>query len=207
MTKNKLDPESKIHLISRIDNLPKGVKEHAYDELQKILKYASMDDIVDIHVYFDKVHDSENVDIHMRFHRLKIKAGGKSNTWHDSINIAYARLIRRFQHFKGKLRDHHNRPLHSVDLNVDVIRSPISEEDEINEDIATLTTDELISNYKHDVVSQKKIPLKSLTEEEAVMKMELTQKNFLIYRSEEENIIKVIYVRKDGEFGIISVQE
>lgn len=45
--------------------------------------------------------------------------------------------------------------------------------------------------------------LKELTREEALMKMELSRDAFLVYRSEEDRRLKVLYRRKDGNYGII----
>ncbi|MCB1067823.1 MAG: sigma 54 modulation/S30EA ribosomal C-terminal domain-containing protein, partial [Simkania sp.] len=47
-------------------------------------------------------------------------------------------------------------------------------------------------------------PLKHLTLDEAVMKMELSDDHFMVYRSEEEQNLKVIYRRRDGSYGIIA---
>ena len=54
------------------------------------------------------------------------------------------------------------------------------------------------------VVKKKKRPLKTLTIDEAVMKMELSDDNFKVYRSEEDQALKVIYRRRDGSYGVIS---
>ena len=44
------------------------------------------------------------------------------------------------------------------------------------------------------------------TQEEAIMKMELSEDNFLIFRSEEDTKLKVIYRRSDGNFGVIELE-
>jgi len=74
---------------------------------------------------------------------------------------------------------------------------------EYNDEIESENQQSLINAYKHNVVSQETLPLKTLTMEEAVMRLDLSGKNFLVYRSEEDNRIKIIYRRKDSQFGII----
>ena len=50
------------------------------------------------------------------------------------------------------------------------------------------------------------MPLKTLTQEEAIMKMEITDDPFLIFRSEEDQKIKVIYRREDRNYGLVQIQ-
>ncbi len=57
----------------------------------------------------------------------------------------------------------------------------------------------------HTVIKQKTLPLKTLTTEEAVMKMELSGDQFLIYKNEVDHKLKVIYRRKDENYGIINL--
>jgi putative sigma-54 modulation protein len=50
------------------------------------------------------------------------------------------------------------------------------------------------------------MPLKTLTQDEAVIKMEISDRPFLIYRSEEDQKMKVIYRRDDHHYGLVQVQ-
>ena len=54
-------------------------------------------------------------------------------------------------------------------------------------------------------MTQKKLSLKTLSTDEAMMKMELTENNFVVYRCEEDKKLKVIYRRQDHNFGIIEL--
>ena len=56
------------------------------------------------------------------------------------------------------------------------------------------------------VIRKKSIPLKILTSDEAVMKMELSGDPFLIYKGEEDQKLKVIYRTKDGNYGVIRTE-
>ena len=58
----------------------------------------------------------------------------------------------------------------------------------------------------HKIISREKHPLKTLTDGEALMKMDLSGDHFLIYRSEESQRLKVMYRRDDGDFGVIEAE-
>ena len=56
------------------------------------------------------------------------------------------------------------------------------------------------------MVAQEKKSLKTLTLDEAIMKMELSSDSFLIYKAEDNHKIKVIYRRKDDHYGVIELE-
>jgi putative sigma-54 modulation protein len=80
-------------------------------------------------------------------------------------------------------------------MNVNVIKGREEEEDFDLEESADYTT--------HEIVKQDTLPLKTLTNEEAVMKMDLSKDMFMIFKNEADQKIKVIYRRDDGNYGII----
>jgi putative sigma-54 modulation protein len=77
----------------------------------------------------------------------------------------------------------------------------------INDDIVAETAlhkaEELIL---HPVVAREKMTLKMLTQDEAVMKMEISDDAFIIFKSEEDQKVKVIYRRADRNYGLVQVQ-
>ena len=53
------------------------------------------------------------------------------------------------------------------------------------------------------VVKRKKIDLKPMSEEEAILQMELLGHTFYLYKDAETNKATVVYKRKDGNYGVI----
>jgi putative sigma-54 modulation protein len=49
-------------------------------------------------------------------------------------------------------------------------------------------------------------PLKTLSLDEALMKITLSGEPFLIFRSEEDRRLKVLYKRPDGHYGVVQVE-
>ena len=56
------------------------------------------------------------------------------------------------------------------------------------------------------IVKRKSIEMKPITEEEAILQLELVSHDFYIYKDINNNI-KVIYKRKDGNYGIIEAND
>lgn len=54
-----------------------------------------------------------------------------------------------------------------------------------------------------DVVKRKEIEMKPMSEEEAVLQMELIDHDFFVYKDATTNDTNVVYKRKDGNYGLI----
>ena len=59
---------------------------------------------------------------------------------------------------------------------------------------------------KKKVVKRKTLEMKPMSEEEAILELELISHDFFIYKDIDNNI-KVVYKRKDGNYGIIETNE
>ena len=55
----------------------------------------------------------------------------------------------------------------------------------------------------NDVVKRKEIEMKPMSEEEAILQMELIDHDFFVYKDENTNETNVVYKRKDGNYGLI----
>jgi putative sigma-54 modulation protein len=87
---------------------------------------------------------------------------------------------------------------------VNVYRRPYNELEEINAEIeAQSSVSKVNALTPPKVISTDKRPLKTLTHQEAIMKMELSGDPFLVFKGEEDQKLRVIYKRNDGNYGIM----
>ena len=56
------------------------------------------------------------------------------------------------------------------------------------------------------IVKRKKIDVKPMDEEEAILQMELLGHDFYVFNNIDEECISVLYRRKDGNYGIINTK-
>ena len=56
---------------------------------------------------------------------------------------------------------------------------------------------------KEEIVKRKKIEMKPMSEEEAMMQMDLVDHDFFVYKDIDTKKTNVIYKRKEGTYGII----
>ncbi len=56
------------------------------------------------------------------------------------------------------------------------------------------------------IVKRKKLEAKPISEEEAILQMELIGHDFYIFKDMDDFTVKVLYRRKDGNYGIIETE-
>jgi len=147
-----------------------------------------------------------SVNIVMKFSHFKVQVHAITGEMYSAIDKAFDRLKAKLRKWKGKIQDHHAKGIPVVDLHVNVFEKSISEEDIINDEIEEANYKKIEAQYAKPKVYKKKVrSLKILNLDEAVMKMELSSDNFLVYRSEEESKLKILYRRKDNSYGVIDL--
>lgn len=180
------------------------MKDYAMDKVSKIERLSNR--IGDALVIMDIQRFQHRVDIIVKIDNLKIKSHAVSDNMYASVDLAVDKLLKQFRRYKKRVQDHQSIGHEEAAMRVDIYEAPSDEElvnDEIEAENVRLNHDRF---QPRAIVSQETRPLKVLTHEDAIIKMELSGDNFLIFRSEEDRKLKVIYRRGDGNLGIISVQ-
>jgi putative sigma-54 modulation protein len=194
-----------IHISGRHIQVTEAMKQYAFNKLSKIERFHNR--IMDVHVTMDIQKVEHSVTIIVKFEHFKIKSHAASTDMYVSIDQAVNKLQTQLYRWKDKIQEHHNKKLSAIDLKVNVIQRPYDDLAEINQEIESEAKraweKQMLPGH---VIGEKTISLKYLLVDEAIMKMELSGDHFLVYRSEEDRKIKVIYRREDGNYGIIHVE-
>ncbi|CCB86637.1 MULTISPECIES: ribosome hibernation-promoting factor, HPF/YfiA family [Parachlamydia] len=180
-----------------------AMKNYAIEKVSKIDRLSHR--IIDVIITMDIQKLEHRVDIVLKVDHIKIKSHAVCDDMYVSIDKAVDKLERQLLKYKSRIRDHQAKKLTVVDMKVNVYQAPGQEElSDVNEQIEDESQRRLEENYKpRHILSSETIPLKILTNEEAIMKMELSGDAFLIFRSENDMKLKVIYRKSDQNYGII----
>ncbi|MEC7839958.1 MAG: ribosome-associated translation inhibitor RaiA [Chlamydiota bacterium] len=198
-----VDDGYNINVVGRNVLITDAMKAHAMDKMSKIEKFATK--IIDVTIKMDIQKLDHVVDIVMKVDHVKIKSSATTDDMYASIDLATDKLQRNLMKYKKRIQEHTAKPLSVIDMNVNVISEGGLEE--INDEIESENSRQMLNSFgEHKIVSNEKRPLKQLTVNEAIMKLDLSGDNFMIYRSEEDQKLKVIYDRNDGDFGIIEIE-
>lgn len=194
-----------IYVVGKHVQVTEAIRNYVWEKLARIEKIA--DQIIDITVTLDTQKLEHSCSILMNFIHFHIKVGASTDNIYSAIDKAADRVVKLVRRYKTKLQSHRAKDVTTVDIHVNVIK-PLSDDlKEINDEIIAENAREEEERYKlHEVVAKETMPLKTLTQDEAVMKMEITDDPFLIYRAEEDQKLKVIYRREDRNYGLVQIQ-
>ena len=54
-----------------------------------------------------------------------------------------------------------------------------------------------------DVIKTRRLPVRPMSVEEAVMQMDLMSNEFFVFRNAATDVLSVVYRRKDGDYGLL----
>jgi putative sigma-54 modulation protein len=197
-----MDAGYNVQVTGRHVKITDSMKDYAIDKISKIERF--MNRIIDVTVIMDIQKLEHSVEIILRAGNLKITSQASTTDMYVSIDKAVHKLEAQVLRYKSKIQDYHAKSHAIHDMTVNVINRPQETEEDFDldgEESADNRSARLLR--PHPIVKQETLPLKTLTHGEAVMKMELSGDLFLIFKDEVDQKLKVIYRRKDENYGII----
>ena len=156
-----------------------SMRSYVSEKLGKLDKYISLDG-VRASVLVKVRNYSQKVEVTIPLKTLILRAEAEEQDFYSAVDMVINKLERQIRKNKTKLQKREKKGL--KELNVD-------EAIEIPEE--------------KEVVKRKKIDLKLMSSEEAILQMDLLGHNFFLYKDEETDMPAVVYKRKDGGYGII----
>lgn len=203
---NKFEEEEalgySLDIIGRNIEVTEMLRSYIWNKISKIERFHTH--IMFVRVTLELQRLEHFCTIVLKFNHLKVKVQASSTDMYVSIDEAVNRLQTMISRFKGRIQDHHNKPFSAIDMQVNVLHRPYDELMEINAEIEAENQKVQFGDYTlPKVIGMETKPLKTLTLDEAMMKMELSGDQFLLFRSEEDRKLKLLYRRKDGNYGLI----
>lgn len=156
-----------------------SMRNYVSEKLGKLDKYISLDG-VRASVLVKVRNYTQKVEVTIPLKTLILRAEAEEQDFYSAVDMVINKLERQIRKNKTKLQKREKKGL--KELNVD-------EAIEIPEE--------------KEVVKRKKIDLKLMSSEEAILQMDLLGHNFFLYKDEETDMPAVVYKRKDGGYGII----
>ncbi len=199
-----LDVGYNINVTGRNVQVTDAMKNYAMDKISKLERFSHR--VIDVNVIMDIQRYQQRVDIVIRLDNTKIRSSATTDDMYASIDKAVDRIKEQLLRYKTRIQNHQSVSHDDVAMNVNVYK-PSDDISEVNDDIDEANRSSVVERYQpHHIVKKESRPLKTLNTSEAILKMELSGDAFLIFRCEEDRKLKVIYVREDGNFGVIEAE-
>ena len=192
----------RVDIIGRNIQITDPIRKYVWDKLSRIERFHNH--IMHLHMTLE-IQKLEHVCIIvLKIEHTTIKCQASSTDMYVSIDRALDKLHNLLSRYKSRIQDYHRKKLSMIDMQVNVLQRPYNEVEEINAAIDAVNNKQKVDTYHSaKVIGKETKPLKMLTVDEAVMKMDLSGDNFLVFRSEEDQKLKVMYRRADGHYGLL----
>jgi putative sigma-54 modulation protein len=202
-----------IQVTGRHVSVTEAMKEYCRRKVASLhLDYPK---IIEVQVILDvqKYRHTAEVILHCSNH-ITLEASSESNDMYASIEQVLDRIERRMRKYKTRLMQKHRPRRHGVQhLEEKVLRwewlERLAELEQNGTEEAPLELtkeeQEQQEEQQHgpEVVHTEKYPIKPMFIDEAVLQLEMSNKQFLVFLNAKTEKVSVLYRRKTGDFGLI----
>ena len=155
-----------------------AMKDYVKEKLSKLDKYTLDDTTATVLV---KIRNySQKVEVTIPLKTLMLRAEDESQDFYSAVDLVVNKLERQIRKNKSKIKKKEKTGIKEFNMD-NIIEEPNDEE----------------------VVKRKKIDIKPMSLDEAILQMELLGHNFYMYKDSDINSIALVYKRNDGGYGVI----
>lgn len=154
-----------------------AIRDYAVSKIDKMEKYFENPDEVSVKVVFSIRGREQKVEITINGINFDLRSEVSHNDMYAAIDLAVDKLEQQMRKFKSKLMSKER---------VEIVYDDIIDDDVLEE-----------------VVKRKKVYLKPMDEEEAIMQMEFLGHTFFVFKDIKTEKVNVLYKRLDGAYGVI----
>lgn len=161
-----------------------ALKSYIEEKLGRLNKYFEDPDNITASVLIKLSGKLQVVEVTINTHGLILRGEESNKDLYASIDLVTDKIERQIRKNKTKIRKQ---------LSKESIKDFKFVEDDVIEE-------------EQNIVKRKKVDMKPMSEEEAILQMELLGHDFFLYKTVDDGNINVVYKRKDGNYGILETK-
>ena len=175
-----------------------ALRQYAEEKIGNSMKVMDIDPLVaEVVLYVEKNPANPRpacceVTLRTKGHIIRVEECEED--MYAAIDVAAAKGVRQLRKYKTKVID---RKLRAVDETIRTEPVPTKDLDQLMEELAA----------DEEVVRVKEIEFEPLTEEEALVKIDLLGHDFFAYTDRDTSMVNVLYRRDDGGYGLLKQRE
>ncbi|MBP3800183.1 MAG: ribosome-associated translation inhibitor RaiA [Bacilli bacterium] len=158
-----------------------SMKEYIEEKLSKLDKYLKDSDNVNANVVVKVKNINQILEITIPLKNIILRSEESQDDFYKAVDKTIDKLERQIRKNKTRLSKHTR------------VSKEIFFEETANNDLED----------SDKIIKRKKIEVKPMNEEEAVLQMELLGHEFYMYLDSEKDKYCVVYKRKDGGYGVL----
>ena len=161
-----------------------AIKSYIESKLSRLDKYFDNSDEIEAHVLTKPNGRMQTIEVTVPTTHFTLRNEETNEDLYAAIDVVVDKLERQIRKNKDKINSRINKTIIN-DFDLDL-------EDEYEKE--------------ETVVKRKKLELKPIDEEEAIIQMNMLGHTFFVYKDVNSGNINILYKRKDGNYGIIETE-
>lgn len=163
-----------------------AINDYLRDKLSKLEKYIEDYDNVRATVVVKVKNHEQKVEVTIPLKKFILRAEESKEDLYAAIDVVVDKIERQIRKNKTKLQ---SKKIKERDIAIDYVEDIDDEDDEDNK-----------------VVKRKTIEVKPMSEEEAIIQMELLGHSFYLFKDATSSKPTLVYKREDGNYGVIETE-
>ena len=176
----------KINIHGDKVEVTKSIKDYIEEKLKRLERYFEKPEDLTAQVRVRVRNDSQIIEVTIPTKDFTLRREEEDKDLYAAIDFVIDKLERQIRKNKTRFEKKYK------DASISTINY------EFDTDI--------IEHSNTKIVKRKTIESKPMSEEEAILQAELLNHDFFAFKNTEEDCFSVLYLRKDGNYGIINVQ-
>ena len=178
-----------------------ALRQYAEEKIGNSMKVMDIDPLVaEVVLYVEKNPANPRpacceVTLRTKGHIIRVEE--HEEDMYAAIDVAAAKVVRQLRKYKTKVVD---RKLRAADETIRMAEPAAAGELDVDGLMQELAADD-------EVVRVKTIEFEPLTEEEALVKIDLLGHDFFAYTDRDSGMVNVLYRRDDGGYGLLKQTE
>jgi ribosomal subunit interface protein len=181
-----------------------SLRAHVEEKLE-ILKQKYFNRVTDAAVTFAK-EGHHLFRAHVVFHvgrGVKVQASGDNADPYAAFDEAASRVSKQLGRYKNRLRDHHERLEKTPESAFLSARDYLLNTTGVDIDAEDMPETVTSSKDDHVIVAEETTAIQAMSVSEAVMRMDLADQDFMLFKNAKSDTLNVVYRRSDGHIGWI----
>jgi putative sigma-54 modulation protein len=177
-----------VKVTGRHVSITEAIKTYAIGKVDQLhLDYPR---IIEAQVILDveKHRHFAEIILHCNNH-ITIEASEETDDMYASIDGVISKVARKMRKYKTKIMRQHRPRRHEIQ--------------HFNEQVLSLEGFELHEEAEPRVMQTERYPVKPMFVDEAVLQLEMSNRQFVVFLNAKTEKINVLYRRKDGGFGLM----
>ena len=162
-----------------------AIQAHTEEKLKKLDKYFDTPEEITANVLIKVKGKDQTVEVTIPTKKFILRGEETNNDLYAAIDLVTDKLERQIRKNKTRLKKKNVQNI--IDFKIDF---EVEKEDE----------------NKTKIVKRKNIEMKPMSEEEAILQLELLGHSFFVFKNVKTDEIDILYRRNDGDYGIIETR-